>query len=411
MIALIPLAFALPLPTIFLLLIAFDVRKSPVVSSFVVGLSLACAFYGLQLSSASDIFRHMAFLQAYARVDFFHCFDAGHYSMLYVWDIWCWLISRLNSPYLLQCSAAFVGYSLIAYIAFDYSARRDVSRSIAAIALLFGVCSIPFAEVFIGIRSTIALILCALAAYRRFVCGDNIYISILICAAAAMIHQVSLLASILICVARPLARSPRIGLTICFLVAFLAANICSYLLPSIDGSSNPLLDYLSGAFRSFLGYSGGNDWTRMQSSSLNTRINTLFTFLWIVLLFVNVYVSRRASLQSPYIGVALSLSVVDALVLAGSVIMVGLSLVLDVNGTRLVAFVFSLGLVPLIDRMKVLPASSNKSMFILDALCWTVVAGLFALHSYSLYYGCQDFPAFLTTLALGAVGSLWGCSV
>lgn len=399
MLAFFPFAFVLPLGTLAVFLLTFDVRRYPVQSAILVGLCFAVAFYGLRLDASNDIARHMSLLSSYARVDFLHCFGAGHYDFLFVWDMWCWFIAKTGDSYLLQASAAFLGYSLIAYIPFDYASRKRASRGIAVAGLAVALATVSFMEVAIGIRSANALLICANAAYGVYVCGKGPFRFVMLALVAVMIHPVALLAIAVILVAKPVAANPKSGLLAVFIVGLAFAAIGAYLLPTLQGGSNSVASYLADAVEAFLGYSEGDEWTAAHSASLNTRVNYLFTFLWLALLVVEVAVCARVGRMSHE-----SLPLMHTVVLVSAVAIAAFSILLESNGSRLSAFAFCLGAIPVVDRATIMPTSSSKPMFVLSCAAFLVAAGLCALHAYSVYYGIVTPKTFIASVLLGFPG-------
>lgn len=402
------LAFALlslicPMGVMLVLLLAVDVRKEPVRAALVVGLCFAAGFYGLRLDASNDIARHMALLHNYASVDFFHCFGAGHYDSLFAWDIWCWIIARTGDPYILQSSAAFVGYSIIAYVAFDSGARLGASRSATVTMFLATICAIPFMSIVVGIRSTIAVLLCALAGYLLYAKASGRLVPALLMACGILIHPGAAVCIVLVLVAPAIARAPMRGSLLCVVVTLFAAIIGQAVLPYVEGSANPVLAFLAGAIESLLGYTkdAADSWSVTHAASLNTRVNNLFTILWILFILLSVCFSHRQGKASRH------LDCVDALVLACSLVSLSLSTVLLVNATRFVPFAFCLGSAALLRSSAALRCRAVADVSTLSVLTGTVVcAGLLALHCYSIAYGIVDPESFVGSLFLGLAGGV-----
>lgn len=389
-----------PLGATLLALLTFNYKKHPVQIAAVLGLCFAIAFYGLRLDSSNDIARHIALLQNYERVDVFHCFGAGHYDALFVWDIWCWIVAKIGDPYLLQSSAAFVGYAIIGYIVADCSGRLQADRYITAAAFFHIVAAIPFLWVVCGIRSTIALLVCALAAYLYFTDKIKLSGAFILSLVGVFIHFVAILSVLLLLMSSLIASSPVKGIALIFAVTLASAVIGNLVYPIIEGIGNPVAQVLASALEAFLGYSEGDNWTEAQSSSLNTRVNIAFTFLWILFLVYNVVrleKSRGANDKG--------ISSMNALSLSVAAVTVALSSVLESNGTRLVPVLFALGETSVIARMAGEPPSANKSLFVVDCIGMILASALFVLHGYSVAYGIVETSSFISTAFFGVIGA------
>ena len=186
-----PLAFVSPAVFLAFLLGLKENNERPVFKALALGLCAGIAFYGMRCDETTDIYRHIALLSAYDTT-FLGCFDAGHYGGLFVWDMWCWVIEKIGDPYLLQSSAAFVGYAIIGYICIDYSTCQSERQAGWVVPFLFAVCAIPVFPLVAGIRSTIAVLICALAFYLYNMKGCPILVAVLLDVMAVMIHQVAL---------------------------------------------------------------------------------------------------------------------------------------------------------------------------------------------------------------------------
>lgn len=398
MIALAIPSMLLPLGTLLLLLLAFDCRKSPVQAALISGLCFSVALYGLRLDAANDIARHIALLANYEKVSFVDCFGAGHYDALFVWDIWCWIVAKIGDPYLLQSSAAFIGYAIITFVVCDFCKRVSASRLVLAIGLFHVVAAVPILGLVSGIRSSVALLLCALAAYLHLIRGLPWIGTIALSLLGVFIHPVSIMALVLLLLFKPITNRPVIGLVGLFFVLLASAAIGNAIMPVLSGSGNPVFRFLATALESFLSYSEGNEWTAAHSSSFNSRVNQAFTLLWIGYIVVSVIQRRDCARHAD------SASSLDRFVLVLAVATIALSLVLEVNGTRLVPMLFLLGEASIVARMTHRPSKENKALFVFDGIGMLIAIGLLALHCYSVAYGIVDSPTLLSTVFIGIIG-------
>ena len=102
-------------------------------SAVLAGIASSAFLYGYIADQGNDIYRHIQNLNYYVSIPFYKAFDAAFLKTVYVWDIWQWIIARLHNDNLMQSSGAFVGYSLIAYMIFDYGKRSGSSRKISTL--------------------------------------------------------------------------------------------------------------------------------------------------------------------------------------------------------------------------------------------------------------------------------------
>lgn len=392
--SLVPIAFICPAG--FLILAAFtnELRRRPVFGAMATGICFATLFYGVRLDELNDISRHMNLLAAYNGVDFWHCFGAGHYDYQFVWDIWCWLIAKCGDPYLLQASSCFIAYSIIVFIIIDYANMLRADWRVVVFALFTAIASIPFLGIISGIRSSVALLISALAIYRYYIHNASIAQLFCLVLCATMVHSVAMLIAVAFFANRFVRKVGLVGLIAIFLLALGSSAIFSLCLPLLKGFSNPLVDFVVQAGESFLGYSQGDDWSAAQSSSLNTRVNYLFNYLWMGAIVLNLIpLSQRHASEMEF-------NLVSILLITISMTL-GLSLVLVTNGIRLVPFIFLFGALIIVKRKTMKAISRERNYFYLDCFSLIVCFGLLALHAYSIIYGLISFDLFLSSMFLG----------
>ena len=363
------------------------------------GICFAAFFYGVRLDELNDITRHMNYLTAYDEVDIFHCFGAGHYDFLFVWDLWCWLIAKSGDPYLLQASSCLIAYSIIFYIIIDYANMLKVGWGIAVFAIFTAIASIPFLGIISGVRSSVALLVSALAIYRHYIhnASPAQLFCLLVC--ATMIHQVALLIIVAFFANRLFKRMGIAGLIALFFLVLGSSVILSFCLPLLKGYSNPIVNFLVQAGESFLGYSQGDDWSAAHSASLNTRVNYAFNYLWIGAIILNI--TPRFRCQASDCQITAGESRLISLLLVAITMTFGLSLVLETNGTRLVPFIFLFGALIIVKRKTLIETKRHKLFFYLDCFSLLVCLGLLALHVYSIIYGIVSPDLFVSSMCFG----------
>ena len=394
-----PLAFVSPAVFLAFLLGLKENNERPVFKALALGLCAGIAFYGMRCDETTDIYRHIALLSAYDTT-FLGCFDAGHYGGLFVWDMWCWVIEKIGDPYLLQSSAAFVGYAIIGYICIDYSTCQSERQAGWVVPFLFAVCAIPVFPLVAGIRSTIAVLICALAFYLYNMKGCPILVAVLLDVMAVMIHQVALFPLALLAII-PLARKwPKGALIGCFAVFMLIASISQFLLSFLP-SGNSVLGFVRKAIESLLTYDKGNDWTAANASSLNGIVNRISTLTLICIVLAS---SLRYLGQGYRDGRLLGLGLYVSLIAVASAALI---IVLPVNGERFLPTAYALDAPLVYDFLKTGGRHKRSGRFIIRAAVFLLCAAALCLHVYSLVYGSSDTASLVMTCLFGVLGALF----
>lgn len=394
-----PLAFVSPAVFLSFMLGLKESKERPVLKALSLGLCAGIAFYGMRCDSTTDIYRHIALLPAYDTT-FLGCFDAGHYGGLFVWDMWCWAIEKIGDPYLLQSSAAFVGYAIIGYICIDYSMRQGEGRNGWAVPFLFAVCAIPVFPLVAGIRSTIAVLICALAFYLYSMRGCPILVAALLDVVAVMIHQVALFPLALLTII-PLAQKwPKRALIGCFAAFMLIASIGQFLLPFLP-SGNNVLGFVRKAIEALLAYDKGDDWTAANASSLNGIVNRISTLTLIcIVLASSLRYLGRGRRDEKLLGLGLYVSLI-------AVASAALIIVLPVNGERFLPAAYVLGAPLVCDFLKTERRHKRGGRHSIGAAVFLLCAAALCLHVYSLIYGSSDTAALVMTCLFGVLGTLF----
>lgn len=191
-IIIVAIACIIPIAGFVLALIYFNEYRKPMLSALLCGISFSAIFYGYIADQGGDIYRHMDNLYLFQDIPIYDAFDllkAQHVSVVFTWDIWSWGIAQLGNFYLLQSSAAFIGYSIITYIIFDYSKINKLPSYRWLPYLLITLVAFPPLDIAVGIRNANALILCGLAIYNYYIKGQNKYSVFFILLIALLLHH------------------------------------------------------------------------------------------------------------------------------------------------------------------------------------------------------------------------------
>ena len=188
-------------------------------SAVLAGIASSAFLYGYIADQGNDIYRHIQNLNYYVGIPLYKAFDAAFLKTVYIWDIWQWIIAHLYNDNLMQSSGAFVGYSLIAYMIFDYGKRSESSRKNINITFLIAFLTVSPLSLAIGIRSGNALVFCAFAIYLYFVQNRNYWVTAMLIALSILLHHLMIVVLALWLAYAGFKKKPVIG-------AILVAVLC-----------------------------------------------------------------------------------------------------------------------------------------------------------------------------------------
>lgn len=272
-----------PIAGICLSIFYFSTYHRPVRSALLCGISFSAFFYGYIADIQNDIYRHMADLRYYENVDLFHCFnvvESTRKASIYVWDIWCWIIAQFHNLYLLQASGALVGYTIISFIVFDYANEIAASMKQWIVVLLALYCVMSPAGIVIGIRNSIALLLCCLGVYFYFIKRCNYFLSLIPIIIGIFIHHSVVLVFIL-WLLMPLYRKKKALVLICITVFLLIFNNYGSYLSTLSGQQLALSDIATD-----LVYSANNYQNYYHLWSFSNIVNFLVSLLLCIILLI-----------------------------------------------------------------------------------------------------------------------------
>ena len=272
-----------PIAGIFFSISYFSTFRRPIRSALLCGISFSAFFYGYIADIQNDIYRHMADLRYYENVDLFHCFnvvESTRKASIYVWDIWCWIIAQFHNPYLLQASGALVGYTIISFIVFDYANEIVASMKQWIVVLLALYCVMSPAGIVIGIRNSVALLLCCLGVYFYFIKRCNYFLSLIPIIIGIFIHHSVVLVFIL-WLLMPLYRKKKALVLICITVFLLIFNNYGSYLSTLSGQQFALSDIATD-----LVYSANNYQNYYHLWSFSNTVNFLVSLLLCIILLI-----------------------------------------------------------------------------------------------------------------------------
>lgn len=214
----------------------FSASRKPFPNALLFGFACGWAIYGYISDRGNDIIRHMANLNLYRGLSIFQCFDVRD-NQVYLWDFWLWVISKFGDPYLLQASAALVGYSIIAYIAFDYANIRKFNLSSYVPMLLLALTVVSPLDVTNGVRFANSVLICTLAVYGYYVKKSSKIKTLILFVLAIFLHHASALVFVVWILMPIIKKYPKesAALTLAILLSFTSYD--QYIRLFSDGNS------------------------------------------------------------------------------------------------------------------------------------------------------------------------------
>lgn len=150
------------------------------------------AFYS-ESRYIGDLERYIQLLDKYREVPFFKCFDI-FYSRLYLMDIFFWICSRFSNPRMLAVMVALVCYYCVLWIVLDFSREMDSDDEETKIITISVLCIIPFYSFIGAARSSVSIVLGAVALYRDVIKKKHDVLNLLLYLAPVFIHQAGIVA-------------------------------------------------------------------------------------------------------------------------------------------------------------------------------------------------------------------------
>ena len=100
-----------------------------------------------------------------------------------------WVMARFSNMQLLQASGAFVAYTMLTWMIFDYACLNRLKMKQWITILLIGMTIVPILDIGIGIRYANAFIIAGYAFYRHYIKNVGIIRTIGVLLAAIFLHH------------------------------------------------------------------------------------------------------------------------------------------------------------------------------------------------------------------------------
>lgn len=381
-----------------------EINKSAYLPALMIGFSMAVVFYGYIPDQGADIIRHVRWLAYYRNIPIWKCFDAGHYSLTYTWDLWSWIIAQTNNENLLQASGAFIGYTLSSYIVFDtFRFIEGKNRKGLFLSFFILICMIAPNGVAIGIRNTNAFIICGFAFYMFFRKRINYLTTFILLMVGVLLHHAAALALIIWVLFPLFKKNKKVASIVSFFSCLSFELIYSrLLLPLVGGGQGGIAalfeDVVDNAYIAF----EGRDLFRY--TSLNSTVNKWAGIILVLLIILhNSKALKNADEQSSSsYSMMTDLHYLSIFIF---VIALGLSITFALNGNRFIGLAGIVAIAPLsysIEKKNLSFVFRTNEM--LDLLLFMVSIAELLLHMYSLDYGTGSL---ISLLADGLLGVIW----
>lgn len=183
----------------------FSRRRNAVIAAVLIGLACASIGLGFHHVAEGDVTRYVAMAESYKSLTLREALDSNlKGSPLAV--LWFWTLGKLNQSAALPATAMFVDYSVLAYVVLRSSNKGDWPLWELLVAFFATVSVFPLFFAVSAIRSTTALMIGTLAAYRDIGDHKRDWLTLLLYLAPVLIHG----AAALVIVCRLICLIPKL---------------------------------------------------------------------------------------------------------------------------------------------------------------------------------------------------------
>lgn len=362
--------------------------------AFLFGLAMSAALYGYIADQGNDIYRHIFNLRYYTGKSLFQIFDAGPLNAVYVWDIWQWIVALFHNDYLLQSSGAFVGYSLVAYMIFDYAHIQELEPRQWRPSVLLALLTVSPLTLAIGIRSGNAFIICAAAIYLYFNHHTNYFLTLGIIFSTIFLHHAALII-LAIWLLYPLFRKrPLVGAIVIVAVLFTYTNYESYISLFMGGGS--IFEAMGTDLQQSVATYTGN-----RLNSFHNTITVTIQTLLVTLLFIRGGGMKQVSLLRNRNENGLLSHSINEFQIVLLITTYSLIALLAFNGNRYFMIGLVLSFIPIMDQFVDFPFMRLKRYLLIDTLIFGLAAATFYILLHDMNWGTGSLWSFVISLFTG----------
>ncbi len=384
---------ALLCPAIGLILTILFYTKNKKVkqTSILFGLNFSAIIYGYIADSSNDIFRHIEALSKYKNINLFEAFNVNkQMSNLFTWDIWSWIIAKTNNPYLLQASAALIGYSIISYLVLDYCNINKIPIKKSLIYLLLAYTLVSPLSIAIGIRCSIAMLLSCLAFYLIIIKNKKPLIPILLSLMSIFLHHATIIIFVIYLI-YPIYKKHKILILAAIPITLLLFTNYADYISLLQGNSiitGLLTDTLNSA----------TIYKNIGIHSLNSIVSVTIQTILASLILIRP-ISRNKNRKK-----------IDKqlwnLELLFYVLTISMMVILEMNGNRYFICPMILGLLPIISSDNYMSLFKTKNKAIIDimiALCCIITM---SINIYNMDWGTGSIASLAESFFTGYLSRL-----
>ena len=355
-----------PVGGLFCTLVNYNKYRNAVSSGIGVGFSFACAWYGYIADSGNDIFRHIMSMHDYANKNIFE-----------IWGLY-----RL------------VGYSILAYIVFDYARLNNEDFKSWFTKFLLSLALVPGLDIAIGIRCANAFILMGLAVYEF--CYKKSHLSGIVCVILAFfLHQASLLVFIAWILSTVFEIHKVIVSILTIVLLFTFTNYGKYSAVLSD-SSSILGQIFSDLFKS------AGDYQSLVVTSFHSLFTRYLEMFFAFSLISRTVIVKRKNPDS----VSAHLKEEKVLMIAELLFIMSMctTFLMGSNGNRYFIATCIVALIPFMASLNT-AIFLNKRFLLIDLLALFSACGSVALYLYNMNWGSGSLISWILCFVTGIVSS------
>ena len=191
----------------------FSKRKHAAVCALLIGLACASIGLGFHHVAEGDITRYVATVDSYGSLTLGEALQSNLKSSP-VAVLWFWVLGHIGIPDALPATEMFIDYSILAYIILDSSVKKKWSFGELLIATIGTLSVFPLFFAISAVRSTTAMMIGTLAAYRDLVNEKRNLVTLALYIFPVFIHG----AAALILVCRLVCLIPKVTPVRAFLI-------------------------------------------------------------------------------------------------------------------------------------------------------------------------------------------------
>lgn len=384
-----------PIAGMFCAVANFSTSRKAASNALVFGNSCGWAFYGYISDKGNDIIRHMSNLNLYREVSLFQGLDIKK-NQVYLWDIWSWTISKFEDPYLLQASAALVGYSIIAYIVFDYANIRKFNLSSYVPMLLLALTVVSPLDVTNGVRFANSVLICTLAVYGYYVKKSSKIKTLILFVLAIFLHHASALVFVVWILMPIIKKYPIKSITLVFVVLLSFTNYDQYI-RIFSGSESIMATLLADGAQSARNY-------RNTTASFHSLFVRYLQMIFNGAILIRGKMALKANSFEESAEKKISSGWSEYVWLfSATVFVIGfcLTITLGTNGNRFFIASMLLGLIPLMEIQTFDGFLRLKKYFVIDGTLLGCAMVCVALYLNDMNWGTGSVSSFIISLISG----------